>query len=562
MPTILSQIKHPEYSEEYEEFCKWRLAYNGGKQFVYEYLKRLSSRETDPDFLQRKCIAYTLRYAAAGLNKIKNAIYSRMSDVKRAGGHKSYQEACEGMLGGVDLQGSTMNMFMGTTVLLELMMMRKVGILVDAPRYDGKTLLDKGNKHPFVRLYQRESIRSWNYVLDGNVRVLDTVLLEEYVDVPNDWGLPYQRECYYRYMKRTPKGVLVEFYKDKQEPEERVVLDIGKIPFVIPEIPVSLMQDAADIEAALMNLESSDISFAMKANYPYFYEFYDPKIDPTHMKTPGVPGSDGTVTEQQPAKTNESATGPSQGKRYPKGLEVPGFINPSPETLEVSMKKGEALRNDIFRLMNLNLENTARSAESKEKDSQSIEDALAFFGLILQKAETEIGEIWSMFEGSTNYPKVTYPEDYTLKTVEERNDEAEQLILRKDDIPSITFKKAVAKKAAKLIIGTDVSTAEMKKIEREIDTADTLTSDPDQIISDHEAGLVSDKTASMARGYKEGEVEQAKKDRAERIKLTLEAQGGPQGANGARGAKEFGGASGADEKVGKPKRGPADKVGE
>lgn len=555
---MISQIKHPEYREEYDEFIKWRLAYDGGREFVKNYLQVLSKRELPEDFDRRKLMAYVPKFAAAALNKIKDAIYSRMGSVERVGGPKSYMEAISGLLGGVDLQGSTMNTFMGTKVLLELMLMRKVGILVDAPMYAGKTLLDKGNKHPFLSLYERECIRSWNWVYDGNVRVLDAVLLEEFIDVENEFGLPYETTCRYRYMKRTNGGVLVSFYSENKEvPDNQVMLNVPRIPFEIVDIPVSLMQGVADYQAALMNLESSDVSYAMKSNYPFFYEFYDPKSEPEGFKPLAIPTAEGTVADQQPAKQREVAVGGTQGRRYPKGVESPGFTNPSPETLEVSMKKGQQIKDDIFRLMNLNLENSARSAESKEKDQQTIESALSFFGLMLQKAEIQVGELWAMFEGSREYPKVTYPEDYTLKTQEERNEEAEQLTNRKDDIPSMTYKKAVAKKIARLTIGPDVSTKEWKKIESEIDNAETLTSNPEQILADHEAGLVSDETAAVARGYKKEEVAQARKDRAERIKLTLEAQGGPENASAARGASEFGGKTGADEKIGKEKRGEA-----
>ena len=558
---MISQIKHPEYTEEYNDFCKWRSAYNGGRKFIDDYLKPLSRRETTDDFAARKQIAYVPKFAASAINKIKNAIYSRMTNVKRVGGPTSYHDACEGMLGGVDLNGSTMNMFMGTDVLIDLMIMRKVGVLVDAPQYEGKTLLDKGNGHPFVSMYQRENIRSWKWTFQGSRKVLTSLLLEEAVEIENEYGLPSGTTCRYRHMQLTNRGVSVTFYaKDQKEPESQVVLSIPRIPFEFLEIPVSLMQDVSDYQAALMNIESSDISFVMKANYPFFYEYYNQKAEPEGMKVVAVPTADGTVADQQPARQREVATGATQGRRYPQGVDSPGFVNPSPETLEVSMKKGEQLKDDIYRLVNLNLENTARSAESKEKDEHTVEDSLSFFGLTLQKAEIRIGELWAMFEGSKAYPKVTYPEEYSLKSPEERNEEAEQLTKRKDDIPSDTYKKAVSKKIARLTVGTEVSASDWKKITSEIDSAETLTTNPDQVLADHEAGLVGDETASLARGYKKGEVEKARKDRAERIKLTLEAQGGPENASGARGAGEFGGASGADEKIGKPKRGAADKV--
>jgi hypothetical protein len=411
-------------------------------------------------------------------------------------------------------------------------------------------------------MFPRESIRSWKWVFEGNVRVLDAVLLQEDIDKPNEFGLPSEFGCRYRYMRRTPEGVLVQFYTDREVPDEETLLKIKKIPFVQLEIPVSLMQDIADYQAALMNLESSDISFAMKANYPFFYEFYDRKAEPEGFKPPAYPTAPGEVAIQQPAQTREIAVGGSQGRRYPSGVGEPGFVNPSSETLVASMDKGKQIKDDIFRLVNLNLENSARSAESKEKDESTVEGSLSFFGLMLQKAEIQIGELWAMFEGTTDFPKVTYPEEYSIKSDVERGEEAERLGKRKDDIPSNTYRRAVSKKIARLTVGPEVSTKDWKKIETEIDNAETLTCDVDQIASDMEMGLVSDITASKARGYDaEKEVPKAREDRALKIKETLEAQGGVENASAARGAKEFGGASGTDEKQGKEKRGPADKAG-
>jgi hypothetical protein len=69
-------------------------------------------------------------------------------------------------------------------------------------------------------------------------------------------------------------------------------------------------------------------------------------------------------------------------------------------------------------------------------------------------------------------------------------------------------------------------------------SAKYISSDPEAITKDLQNGLVSDATASLARGYDASEVEQAKKDHAERIARIQAAQAPPGGGltnPGARG---------------------------
>jgi len=566
MAIQINTVYHPDYSSGINEWQKWRLAYEGGAQFIQLYLTKLSNRETESDFTARKNIAYVPKFAAAAIDQIKNAIYQRMSDVVRSGGPTTYQDACKGLLGGVDLKGSMMDTFMGTDVLRELLVMKRVGILLDAPVYQGKTLLDKGDNHPYLTMYCSERIQSWNCVLENNICYLSSVLLSEDTCSENEYGLTDGLITRYRLMQRLPygQGVKVTFfnpvYDDRTktttyQPQESYNLALSEIPFHIACIPVSLMQDVANYQISLMNVESSDIAFLMKANYPFFYEFYDIKAEPPLYKPVGVPGATGESTDNA-SRPVERQSGASQGRKYPKGVEPPGFTNPNPETLKVSMAKEEQLKEDIFRLVNLNLQNAARSAESKIESQRTLESSLSFLGLILQKAEMCLGKLWAEFEGS-DPPTVTYPENYSLRSEAERQTEADTLSKAKNDSSSITYKKAIEKKIVRLRVGPDVSNKEWKTIETEIDSAKCFVTQPADIVAAHEEGLVDDVTAAVGLGFDKSVIEQAKKDRAEKIALTLEAQGGAQNRGASAGAPEFGGASSSQEKDGLPKRGAA-----
>ncbi len=155
---MLIKSRYPWYLKSLSEWTKWRLTYEGGQAFINTYLHKLSSRESDPDFESRKAQTYCPAFAAAVVDEIKNSIYQRMPDIKRVGGSKTYQQACIGELYGVDLDSSSMNYYLGTETLTELLIMSKVGILIDNASDLGLTLQDKGNKHPYLGMYPIESI--------------------------------------------------------------------------------------------------------------------------------------------------------------------------------------------------------------------------------------------------------------------------------------------------------------------------------------------------------------------------------------------------------------------
>ena len=553
-------IRHPDYNEPDSAQQKWRLSYEGGRPFIDAYLTKLSARETETDFQARKATAYCPAFAAAGIDEIKNSIYSRMSDIGRNAGPDSYLSAVQGRNGGVDLAGQGMNAFIGNKVLEELLVMRRVGVLVDNAKDLGLTMLDKGDKHPYLTCYTRENILSWSYYKQGNVKRLKSILLSEFVTMEDDaYGLPTMTQCRYRYMTLTGAGVVVKFYNHDGTETTQTILGLDQIPFHIIETNRSLMHNVADYQIALLNIESSDISYIMKSNYPFFYEYFDPKSEQVFGKPVVAPNETGTAAEAK-SKDLEVKAGTSQGRRYASGLQPPGFVNPDPETLTASMRKADQLKADIRKLINLNLQSIGQqrqSSESKQEDRRGLESSLSYIGLLLETAENEIGRIWAKFEGSNKEPTVVYPMDYSLKSDEDRQIEAEALEASWQVVPSLEYKKLLLAQIVKLRAGHLMSPEIYNKIKAEINKAKTLNTDPKEILEDHKAGLVGDETASLARGYSEDEVEKAKKDRAERIKLTMEAQGGPQGDGAARGAPEMGGKSGSEEKINKPKRGEA-----
>ena len=449
-----------------------------------------------------------------------------------------------------------MGTFIGTEILPELLVMKRVGVVIDNFDDLGETLADKQGKRPYLGVYTTEDILSWSPRRPKNG--YDAVLLREIEYTKDDFGLPNGYVQKFRLYKKTNQGVLVTFFDEKGTKERSVLLKIDRIPFVCFEINRSLLQDIAEYQISLMNLESSDIAFARKANYPFYYEFYDPKFDPLFSKGPGIDTGLGTATEAKTSGPKEKATGSSQGRRFPKDVEKPGFISPDPDTLRVSMEKGQQLKEDIRLIVNLNLQNInprRQSAESQGEDKKGLEASLSFIGLVLQNGEQQIAQIWNMFEQSEEDPQVHYPKVYSLKSESDRRKEAQELIDIGEKIPSKTYKKHNLIKIARLTIADDVSDEEFTKIQKEIFETKSMTSDPRIIIESQAAGLIQKVTASDALGFDgEAEIPKANEEHAEMLARVINAQGE---ASSARGANEFGGKNSSEEKQGKQKRGEA-----
>lgn len=566
----ITNLFHPQYHLKLNDYEKWRLTYQGGRAFVDTYLEMFDGREDEDDFERRKKMSYCPAFAKEAVIEVRNGIHQRMSEVSRKGGSRSYLDAVDGIDGGVDLQGNNMNTFIGQEVLPEMMTMERVGVMVDMPDFNpASTLADFQKKpRPYLYLYTAEDIVNWSWITRENeVYFTHLLLRERRVNLDPYSGLPTGEYELFRYMRLTPEGVLVQFWredpknkKDDQLVEEKL-LKISMIPFVLFDIKNSLLQDIADYQVGLLNLASSDLNYALRANFPFYTEPYDPKTEDLYKSKPGTQvriGTDGSLkTTEQDGKTpttnmmglppnvkvadsQEIQVGVTRGRRYPIGGDRPDFIHPSSEPLTASMAKQEQMKQEIRALMSLALINVATSrasAESKRADQIGLESGLAALGLELEGGERQIARIWELFEGGHNQPaKIVYPTTYSLKTDAQRMDEAKQLKDLKVAVPSKKFQKLMAAKIAATMFEGQVSTDILEAVVKEIDAAKYITSDPTEIQLDMEMGLVTAVTASNARGYDgEEEVPQAQEEHVKRLETIAIAQSKGGGMGAARG---------------------------
>lgn len=592
----ITALMHPHYLLNEFEYTKWRLTQLGGRPFIQQYLQKFDAREDDEDFKRRREMTYCPAFAKEGLTEIKNGIYQRMSEISRKGGSQTYRDATEGKDGGVDLEGNNMNTFIGQEVLPEMMAMGKVGVYVDMPNFDSQSTLAQFQKRPRPYLYRyiAEDIVNWAFVTrESELFFTHLLLRERRFEFDETSGLPVGECEVFRFCRLMPDStVLVQFWKrgvasvrmgqGAKEPEDilvdEYVLNIPMIPFVLFNIGNSLLRDVADYQIGLLNLASSDLFYALKSNFPFYTEQYDQKTEdlyknrgPINMVVPvvanGTPGVRETAHEQSGTTkvrdyvndSQEVSVGTTKGRRYPMGGERPNFIHPSPEPLMASMKKQDQMRGEIRELLNLAVSNvtpTRASAESKKVDQIGLESGLASMGLELEGGERQVARIWEYYQkGKDERAQIVYPTTYSLKTDQQRMDEAKAQKDLKVAVPSKTFQKLMSIKIADTLFEGKVSNDDLETVHQEILDAKFITSDPADIKIDMDLGLVTAETASDARGYDgKTEVPKAQKEHADRLAIIAIAQSKGGGAGAARGVDTGpGDTSAVDEKTGSQK---------
>jgi len=411
----VTKLRHPAVMTLCDTWYAWRLCYEGGDDYVNTYLKKFSAREAVTDFNSRKDVTPIPAFAKAAVNDIRNSIFQRMNDIVRRDGSKSYMEAVMGGEGGVDLRGTPMNSFMGITALTELLVMGQVGVYVDMPNIQGTSMAETQGARPYLYKYRREDILAWEETRPGEPGQFRSVLLRDYAPmyrrVHPGLSMPYEGFERFRLVWKSDDGMIYyQFYDENGDPVtpeglpmsfEPTVLNLPAIPFILMDIGDSLLTDVYKHQIALLNLTSSDISYALKANFPFYIEQRDfNRQNADHLK-PSTSTGTGMAGDQQ-AKDSEITVGASQGRAYDIKAEAPSFIHPSSEPLEASMKLQEKLEDEIRKLVNLAVSNKigsrAKSAEAMKMSDQGLEAGLSFIGLVLEGGEQKIAKYWAAYE--------------------------------------------------------------------------------------------------------------------------------------------------------------------
>ena len=487
----IMDFRKPEWLMMIGDWLLWRLTYTGGSAFRRSYLRKFEKREDAAEYGRRMDMTPVPAFAKQALNEVRNSIFQRLTDVTRRGGSQAYQDAVAGLSGGVDRRGSTMDAFLGIRVLTELLVMGKAGIFVDSPALRGETLTDAQGVRPYLYPYVIEDILSFACADPWSPDEFSSVLLRDTVmDYDGVTLLPVTVVERYRHLwiDRASGHVFVQFYNDRGEEIERngglgrdpIELELARIPFVFLDIGDSLLKDVCYHQVALLNLQSADIEYALKSNFPFYIEEGDNRGSGGHLKPSANPGT--AQAGGQGDTEKEYQVGATHGRVYPKGsANPPAFINPSDVPLRASMDLQQNLKNKIRELVNLAVSDlgTRASAEALAMGNQGLEAGLAFIGLVLESAERKIASLWAAYEQKSlakqQVATIKYPDSYSLKDDSTRLDEATKIEKVAANVPSPTAKKEFAKKVMRSLLADHVPVEVMTAIYKEIDTAPCAT---------------------------------------------------------------------------------------
>lgn len=546
MSKQLIEARHPEHMADRLLWVGYQLAYDGGTRYIRDNLVK-GVRESTADYNNRMELTHCPNICAQAVEELRDALFQRMVFIQRNGGSSTYHAATEGQLDGVDLRSSKMDSFIGLHVVPQLLIKRRVGVLVDMPQDIGQTLADIKGKHPYINVYNAEQILNWTTDARGEYTSL---LLGEVVDELDQlYNFPLRTIDHYRYFVKTPEGVTVSFFDTEGVLIASYPLQIDRIPFVLFEISRSILKDAHRYQRVIMNLESTEAMFCFNQNHPLYYEFYDASVEGIQLRGYNEENNDdGIADDGENSKEVEIQIGHGRGRRFPKDLSAPGYTSPNPETLKVSMEKVSQLKREMREIINLNVLNVlaSRVTSNAKVDREGLENKMACLGDVLETGEQRIANMWAMFEGSTP-AVIKYPDNYGIQKPQDVLDANKGLFELADLIPSPEFRREVSKVVARRVLQGFVSNDDMQRILGEIASVQ-YPFGVGTILESLKIGAITNAQLEEALGLPKGTMNQAMLDRAERAARIAEAQGGLQNASAARGVPEVGGKDGKEEK--------------
>lgn len=498
------------------DWTEWRACFAGGRVFRDIYLQPFSDRETTREYERRRDITPIPSYARKEIVGIRNQIGHRLPDVSRTGGDQAWRDAVNGRGRGVDLKGSSMNSYILKPfgVLDDLLVIGKVGVLLDVPRVNGPTAADiPENFRPYLSFYPVERIK--RLVPAGPDSVSDwlAVALEDEIpsfNIKTGESEVVKRVRWFYLDENRDNKLTIQLVDDQGKPtEDPILTEKRSVPFVMPDIGMSLMADACSYQIAMLNMISADSSYAVDSNFPVM------------LRQRGQAGAGDYLI----GADSEAETGTRKGLFYDKGLDAPSFIAPPSDPLKWSL--------ELRREMKLEIKELVNGALASVGNEGSIESGLAAIGGTLNTMENRLWDHWAEVM-STNpnrrsVPIVNYPIDWDIKSDKERVEEAEAILDLMNKMPGRLGKKEAAKRAYAKFYRGKVTDKKLTEMLGEVDDAPYATADPDILEMAGERGYVGAETASLALGFEPGEAEKAKEEQAERAKQIVAAQSDAKG---------------------------------
>lgn len=494
--TTFTQLTNAAYGSD--DIYKWRLCFEGGNAFKIRYVLKYSGRENDEDFARRRTLTPIPAMASTTINEVAYHIVSKLDSVLRQSDDDQFRDAMDGKDGGIDGQGMSFNTLLSDKIIPELLGMGRYGILVDRDE-DAKA-------PPNIQFLSREQIQSWQY--DHTGKLID-VTISQFKPNFNDVGLHLKVESHSERFKLVDGKV--HHWDDKSLEDDFEVLNLTSIPVFIDSVPVPAMRNCADHQIALINLVSSAVNGAYSNNFALYVE-------------QGAGGS-GDLKREGKTEQPSQVGGALHGRNYPMNAERPAFIAPPSEPVKITLDMIAKLEDQIRDMCHMAIRAVASNGDSSKTANRPLEAALVALTYKLARLEEFIASAWQQYTGRPFEYTVVYPKDFSEVDVDTRAKTAAVWTDQIPKMPSITGRRELAKLAAKTLLLGNVDACTMNAILNEIDEATVIGIDPETLKNDIEAGLVTTKTASKARGYADGESDAAKLEHAERLARIAEAQG-------------------------------------
>ncbi|MCI0559009.1 MAG: hypothetical protein MN733_10975, partial [Nitrososphaera sp.] len=314
--TLVNQTLTEDLLEQ-ADWQEWRDCYDAGDRFRELYLKKFSDREDNTEFIRRRDLTPIPAYAKREINRVKNSISQRLPDITRRGGSKKWRDAVAGIGRGVDRRGSSMNSFISKALLADLLVMGRVGVLVDAPKVIGSTMADVPTDfRPYLNGYpiERVPIRIPAPV-DSPSDWLAVLLVDEATTIDPTNGVQVDVKTFrYYYLDPTRDNLVTVQVLDSvgKEIDGPILTELESIPFVMFDIGGSLIKDVCSHQVVLLNMISSDSNYAIDSNYSFMVRQRGNSNAGAYL-----------IGDEQ-----EATVGVRKGLFYDKGLNAPAFISP------------------------------------------------------------------------------------------------------------------------------------------------------------------------------------------------------------------------------------------
>jgi hypothetical protein len=410
-------------------------------------------------------------------------------------------------------------------VLRELLTMKRVAICVDRAILPPEpTVADATTNPPYLYVIEAEHILAWHIPAGSNIptEILIRDIKPKYFE---NTRLRVGEEIHYRYMRQLPNnGVEVFYYDEKGNEVSQAILDLKNIPIIILETTDSIIQDVIGHQAAVLNIMSSTIAYAIGANMSVYTEQSDMATLMASLRS--LPVED--ATEGNTDAAAKLKIGNNYGRRYAQNSERPDFISPDTENIPKMLDLYDKIRDDIRRLMLLALQNVSvrglMTVTALTQSQASTNHGLAVLAVALEKAERGITQIWADFEKQPDDYVVKYPNDFQMMSVQERLEHIEKLSKMQDVVPSATYRQIIANQITSLVLNQQLSAELRNQIETEIKEAPSLVIRPADVPKLTEEGVLPREYASKLLNLPADTAEKANLEHAERLRRIALAQ--------------------------------------